>query len=177
MIKVPTFHFNTTLNRDVKLSDYQGMNVVLYFFPKDNTPGCILEAQDFRDSMAAFAALNTVILGVSRDILALHQNFKEKHAIPFELISDRDEKFCNHFQVIREKQLYGISYDSIVRSTFLINTQGEVVKEWREVSKVSGHVAEVLDAVRELEPKSDHYNVPTALLRAHRVRERSVNFN
>jgi peroxiredoxin Q/BCP len=175
MITVPTFHFNTTLNREVKLSDYKGMNVVLYFFPKDNTPGCILEAQDFRDSMPAFATLNTVIFGISRDILALHQNFKERHAIPFELISDRDERFCNHFQVIREKQLYGISYDSIVRSTFLINAQGEVVKEWRELSKVSGHVAEVLDAVRDLEPKPDHYHVPTALLRARTERERSIN--
>ncbi|MDQ2994292.1 MAG: peroxiredoxin [Pseudomonadota bacterium] len=176
MVKVPTFNFSTTLNRDVKLTDYRGMNIVLVFHPKDNT-GCIQEVSDFRARMQEFTALNTVVFGISRDSQSSHLHFKEKHSLPFEFISDRDERFCKHFDVIRAKKLAGITYDSIVRSTFLINTQGTVVKAWRNV-EVAGHVAEVLDTVRDLDKNENPNHVPAELLYGHKGElGRFVNMN
>jgi len=148
-MQVPDFKLATTLNRDIKLTDYAGQNIVLYFYPKDNTPGCTVEAQDFTASMSKFSKANTVILGVSRDSLAKHIKFKAKHCMPFELISDPESQLCEYFNVIKDKSLFGVSYKGIERSTFLINAKGEVVKEWRKV-KVRGHVDEVLSAVQEL---------------------------
>ncbi|MDQ2994325.1 MAG: peroxiredoxin [Pseudomonadota bacterium] len=149
MLHIPRFKLATTLGRDIKLADYAGQNIVLYFYPKDNTPGCTKESKDFRDSIAEFKKLNTVVFGVSRDPLASHAKFKEKHCMPFELISDHDEKLCRHFDVLKEKNLFGLKYVGLVRSTFLIDAKGDVVKEWRKV-KVIGHVADVLKAARTI---------------------------
>jgi peroxiredoxin Q/BCP len=126
-----------------------GKNVVIYFYPKDNTPGCTTEGQDFRDHSAAFTEANTVIFGVSRDSLRVHTNFKAKHEFPFELISDPDETLCKLFDVIKLKKLYGKEYMGIERSTFLIDSKGLLQKEWRKV-KVKGHVEEVLASVKAL---------------------------
>lgn len=161
MITVPAFSFNSELNGSVKLTDYQGMNIVLYFYPKDNTPGCLEVTEDFRNSLPEFSRLNTIIFGVSRDSVESHSDFKQKHAVPFELISDRDEKFCKHFQVIQEKSWRGITYDSIVRSTLLINPIGVVVNEWRGIN-VRGHVASVLDTVRKLSKQQNNDDMPQA---------------
>ena len=133
----------------VSLSEFRGRWVVLYFYPKDNTPGCTTEGQDFRDAHAEFAGLNAVIYGVSKDSLRTHANFKAKHEFPFELISDPDEALCRLFDVIKLKKLYGKEYEGIERSTFLIDAKGVLRQEWRKV-KVPGHVAEVLAAVRTL---------------------------
>lgn len=149
MIKVPTFKINSTDNNEINLQDYVGSNIVLYFYPKDDYAACIAEAEDFRDNLSEFWALNCHVFGVSRDSIESHRNFKEKYNLPFELLSDRDEKLCKHFNVIREKQWHDITYDSIVRSTFLINAKGEVVKEWRDV-KVETRVTNVLKELRKL---------------------------
>ena len=136
---------------DIKLSntDFVGKNLVVYFYPKDSTPGCTLEGQDFRDNFKKFKKLNTAILGVSRDSVKSHNNFKEKQSFPFELLSDPDEKMCKAFDVMKMKSMYGKQYIGVDRSTFLINDKGMVVKEWRSV-KVKGHVDEVLSAAEEL---------------------------
>ncbi len=134
-----------TLNRAALL----GQQVVLYFYPKDNTPGCTTEGQNFRDLQAAFAEVNTRILGVSRDSLRTHENFKAKQGFPFELISDADEQLCQLFDVIKPKKLYGKEYLGIERSTFLIDAQGVLRREWRAV-KVPGHAEQVLEAARAL---------------------------
>lgn len=149
MLKVPNFKLATTADHDIKLTDFAGQNIVLYFYPKDHTPGCTMEAKDFTANMSKFSKLNTVIFGVSRDSLPSHEKFKTKHCMPFELISDPDSKLCDYFDVIKEKKLFGVAFHGIVRSTFLINAKGEVVKEWRKV-KVRGHVDEVLNAIKEL---------------------------
>jgi len=146
---VPAFTCATTNNEAMTLSSLKGKNVVIYFYPKDNTPGCTQEGQDFRDSYDAFQASNTEIFGVSRDSIRVHNGFKAKHAFPFEFISDPDESLCKLFDVIKLKKLYGKEYMGIERSTFLINTDGILVQEWRKV-KVKAHVAEVLGAVNEL---------------------------
>jgi len=138
-----------TGNQDLSLSNFQGKNVVLYFYPKDNTPGCTTEGGDFRDSIKQFEKANTVILGVSRDSIRKHENFKSKQAYPFELLSDEDESLCKQFDVIKLKKLYGKEYLGIERSTFLIDGNGVLIREWRKV-KVKGHVAEVLSAVQNL---------------------------
>lgn len=147
---VPDFQWEATSNQKGHLSDFAGKNVVIYFYPKDSTPGCTLEGQDFRDAFAQFQALDTVILGVSRDSLKSHENFKCKQAFPFELISDKDETLCNLFDVIKQKSMYGKQVRGIERSTFLIDRKGVLRQEWRKVS-VKGHVAEVLDAVKSLD--------------------------
>jgi thioredoxin-dependent peroxiredoxin len=121
----------------------------LYFYPKDDTPGCTLEGKDFRDHHADFDKLKVRILGVSRDTLASHAKFRGKYALPFELVSDPDEQLCRQFDVIKEKNLYGKKVLGIERSTFLIDGSGVLRKEWRKV-KVDGHVAEVLAAAAEL---------------------------
>ena len=124
-------------------------NFVIDFYPKDNTPGCTQEGEDFRDLYKEFKKLKTEIYGVSRDSLKSHEGFKEKYKYPFELISDPEEKLCNLFNVIKEKNMYGKKYMGIERSTFLINKEGKLSAEWRKV-KVKGHAAEVLEEVKKL---------------------------
>jgi len=147
--KVKDFSLPATGDQTVKLSDFKGKNVVLYFYPRDNTPGCTLEGQDFRDNIRKFRARNTVVLGVSRDSVKSHEGFKTKQKFPFDLLADEDEKLCKQFDVIKEKNMYGKKVMGIERSTFLIDDKGVLRREWRKV-KVDGHVDEVLDAVKEL---------------------------
>jgi thioredoxin-dependent peroxiredoxin len=146
---VPDFEAKATGDKTIKLSDYRGKTVVLYFYPKDSTPGCTLEGQDFRDNIEYFTALNAVILGVSRDSLKSHENFKCKQAFPFDLLSDTDEALCQLFDVIKMKNMYGKQVRGIERSTFIIDPQGVLVKEWRKLS-VKGHCEQVLLALKEL---------------------------
>jgi len=129
-----------------RLSDYAGRWLVLYFYPKDHTPGCTTEAQDFRDLASGFEARGAAILGVSRDPVKSHQGFITKHRLPFPLVSDADEALCRAFDVIREKNLYGRRFMGIERSTFLIDPQQRVAEAWRKV-KVPGHAQVVLDAL------------------------------
>ncbi|WP_018865807.1 MULTISPECIES: peroxiredoxin [unclassified Thioalkalivibrio] len=130
-------------------ADFQGRIVVLYFYPKDNTPGCTNESRDFAANLDAFQGAGAVILGVSRDSVKSHENFRTKQELPFDLLSDGDETLCNAFDVIKMKNMYGKQVRGIERSTFLIDADGVLRKEWRKV-KVPGHVDEVLAAVREL---------------------------
>lgn|SRR5680860_343317 len=146
---VPDFEAAATGDQSVRLADLRGKNVVIYFYPKDDTPGCTTEGQDFRDQMKAFTELDTEIFGVSRDGLRAHENFRTKFEFPFHLISDKDETLCQLFDVIKPKKLYGKEYMGIDRSTFLIDQDGVLRKEWRGV-KVPGHVDEVLAAVKAL---------------------------
>lgn len=147
--KVPAFTLPATGDQTIKLSALKGKNIVLYFYPKDSTPGCTLEGQDFRDNIRKFSSRNTLILGVSRDKLASHERFKEKQNFPFDLLSDEDETLCKLFDVIKEKNMYGKKHMGIERSTFLIDEKGILRKEWRKV-KVKEHVNEVLEAVKAL---------------------------
>ena len=144
---VADFKCSATGDQTIHLKALRGQKVVLYFYPKDATPGCTTEGQDFRDLHAEFSHAGAVIFGVSRDSLASHEKFKQKQAFPFELLSDPDEELCRQFDVIREKNLYGRKYMGIERSTFLIDEQGRLREEWRKV-RVKGHVATVLDAVK-----------------------------
>lgn len=146
---VADFNAAATSGQQVSLCALKGQQVVIYFYPKDSTPGCTTEGQDFRDQHAAFQAANTVVFGVSRDGMKSHENFKCKQAFPFELISDKDEALCQLFDVIKLKRLYGKEYLGIDRSTFLIDAQGVLRREWRGV-KVPGHVDEVLAAAQAL---------------------------
>ncbi|MGR9073105.1 MAG: peroxiredoxin [Gammaproteobacteria bacterium] len=147
---LPDFEAPCTGNQTFRLSDYLGKNIVLYFYPKDSTPGCTSEGRDFRDNIKEFAALNTVIFGISRDSLRSHENFKSKQSFPFELLSDKDEEVCSLFDVIKMKNMYGKQVLGIERSTFLVDRQGNLAHEWRKV-KVKTHVEEVLEALRKLE--------------------------
>ncbi len=147
--KVPAFRLPATGEQEITLADCKGKNLVLYFYPKDSTPGCTTEGQDFRDRIHTFRRRNTIILGVSRDSLKSHENFKAKHALPFELLSDSDEKLCRLFDVIKEKNMYGRKVMGIERSTFLIDDKGVLRREWRKV-KVPGHVEDVLEAIKAL---------------------------
>lgn len=147
--KAPDFSLPATGERTLGLSDFEGRNLLIYFYPKDSTPGCTTEGQDFRDHFQTFQALNTDILGVSRDGVRSHENFRSKHGFPFDLLSDKDETLCRLFDVIREKSLFGKKSLGVERSTFLIDAQGVVRREWRKV-KVKGHVEEVLGAVKAL---------------------------
>ncbi len=146
---LPDIEVQATDDQNFKLSDLLGKNVVLYFYPKDNTPGCTTEGQDFRDHYEEFRKLNTEIFGVSRDSLKSHEGFKGKQCFPFDLIADPDETLCKLFDVIKEKTLYGKKYLGIERSTFLIDNKGVLRKEYRGV-KVDGHVATVLADVKKL---------------------------
>lgn len=141
-----------TGDQTLKLSGFRGKKIVLYFYPKDSTPGCTLEGQDFRDNKRKFSARNTVILGVSRDSVKSHENFKDKQAFTFELLSDPDEKLCTQFDVIKEKNMYGKKVVGIERSTFLIDEDGILIQEWRKV-KVKGHVEEVLEEIKTRDRK------------------------
>jgi thioredoxin-dependent peroxiredoxin len=134
---------------DFRLSDHRGEIVVLYFYPKDNTPGCTTEGEQFRDAYARFRRAGAIVVGCSRDSLKSHENFKAKMGFPFELIADTDEKLCTLFDVVKMKNMYGKQVRGIVRSTFLIDGGGKLAQEWRGV-KVPGHVDQVLAAVKAL---------------------------
>lgn len=146
---IPDFTAQLTNNKIFSLADYQGKNIVFYFYPKDNTPGCTTEGQDFRDLYSEFADNNTVIFGISKDSLKSHENFKAKFEFPFELISDEDEAVCKLFDVIKMKSMYGKQYLGIERSTFLVDSRGVLRQEWRKV-KVKDHAKEVLEVAQKL---------------------------
>lgn len=141
---VENFKLPSTGGRDFNLSDYLGKSVIIYFYPKDDTPGCTTEGQDFRDNWDVFDQRNCVVVGISRDSVKSHENFKSKMQFPFELLSDSNETVCGLFDVMKLKNMYGKQVLGIERSTFLIDTQGILRKEWRGV-KVPGHVQEVLE--------------------------------
>ena len=147
--KIKKFKVSATNELEIDSTDLIGKSYVIYFYPKDNTPGCTQEGEDFRDLYKEFKKLKTEIYGVSRDSLKSHEGFKEKYKYPFELISDTEEKLCNLFDVIKEKNMYGKKYMGIERSTFLINKEGKLSAEWRNV-KVNGHSAEVLEEVKKI---------------------------
>ena len=148
MAKVKNFEAAST-DGTFKLSDHSGHPVVLYFYPKDNTPGCTTEGMQFRDLYPKFAKLGAVVAGVSRDSLKSHENFKSKMGFPFPLLSDADEALCNQFGVIKMKNMYGKKVRGIERSTFVIDGAGKLAKEWRGV-KVPGHAEQVLEFVKTL---------------------------
>ncbi len=147
--RVADFSLPATGDRTVSLSDLAGRNVVVFFYPKADTPGCTREGQDFRDLYEQFRAANTEILGVSRDSVRAQENFSGKYDFPFPLLSDKDETLCRQFDVIREKNMYGRKVMGVDRSTFLIDASGVLRREWRGV-KVKGHAAEVLEAANSL---------------------------
>lgn len=146
---VGDFTADATGDKKVRLKDLRGQNVVIYFYPKDSTPGCTTEGRDFSNMHARFRRANTVILGVSRDSIASHEKFRAKQGFKFDLLSDPDEVLCKKFDVIQEKSLYGRKFMGIVRSTFLIDADGKLRREWRNV-KVKGHAEEVLEAAKSL---------------------------
>ena len=146
---VPDIELKVTGGGSLRLSDFRGRTLVLYFYPKASTPGCTQEGQDFRDAHADFVEKSAAILGASRDGLKAQDNFKAKQGFPFDLVSDTDEALCRLFDVIRPKKMYGRETLGVERSTFLIDHQGILRREWRGV-KVKGHVAEVLAAAQDL---------------------------
>ena len=146
---IPALTVATTQNETLKLRSLKGKNVIIYFYPKDNTPGCTTQGQNFRDAYKKFKNLNTEIFGVSRESIRSHQNFINKHEFPFDLISDPEEELCNAFDVIKEKNMYGRKYMGIERSTFIFDDKGKLRHEIRKV-KVKEHVDEVLALVKEL---------------------------
>lgn len=146
---VADFTLPATGGTSISLSALRGHPVVLYFYPKDSTPGCTAEAQQFRDLHPEFTRLGATVLGVSRDSLKSHENFKAKQSLPFELLSDTDETLCTQFSVIKLKKLYGKEVRGIERSTFVIDANGKLRRDWRGI-KVPGHAQEVLDYVRTL---------------------------
>ncbi len=145
--KIKNFSRPATGDKTLSLKDFSGKKVVLYFYPKDSTPGCTTEGQNFRDAKAKFTRQNTVILGVSRDSIKRHENFKAKQKFNFDLLSDEDESLCKQFDVIKLKKLYGREYMGVDRSTFLIGEDGILLEEWRGV-KVKEHVDQVLAACK-----------------------------
>ena len=147
--KVPDFTIAGTTDTTFTLSEHAGKNIIIYFYPKDSTPGCTTEGHDFAANIQAFGKLNTEIFGVSRDSMKSHENFKCKQEYPFELLSDEDEAVCNLFDVIKEKNMYGKKVMGIERSTFLIDEKGTLVAEWRKV-KVQGHIEQVLKTTKKL---------------------------
>jgi len=147
--KCPKFKAKCTSELNLSNEDFIGKNLVIYFYPKDSTPGCTTEGQEFRDNYKYFKKLNTEILGVSRDSIKSHENFKSKQAFPFELLSDPDEKVCRAFDVMKLKSMYGKEYIGVDRSTFLVCAKGIILKEWRSV-KVKGHVDDVLSTLKNL---------------------------
>ena len=147
--KCPKFKAECTSELNLSNEDFIGKNLVIYFYPKDSTPGCTTEGQEFRDNYKSFKKLNTDILRVSRDSIKSHENFKSKQEFPFELLSDPDEKVCKAFDVMKLKSMYGREYIGVDRSTFLVSAKGIILKEWRSV-KVKGHVEDVLSSVKNL---------------------------
>ncbi len=146
---ITDFELPATSDLTFKLSDHLGKNIIIYFYPKDSTPGCTTQGTEFRDFYAEFQAANTEIFGISRDSLKSHENFKAKYSFPFELLSDSEELACNLFDVIKMKNMYGKQVRGIERSTFAINKDGVLIHEWRKV-KVKGHVEEVLEFIKTL---------------------------
>ena len=146
---VPDFSLPSTGGNSFQLSSLRGKKVVLYFYPKDSTPGCTAEGADFRDRYPAFRRANCEVFGISRDSLASHERFKQKMEFPFELLADPDEAVCRRFGVMKLKQMYGKQVRGIERSTFVIGEDGALAREWRGV-KVPGHAQEVLDFVKTL---------------------------
>ena len=142
--KVPNFELEGTSNLAFNLKDFVGKYIIIYFYPKDSTPGCTNEGIDFTENIDKFKKLNVEIFGVSRDNLKSHENFKKKYNFPFELLSDNDESACNLFNVLKMKNMYGKKVRGIERSTFLINPEGKLIHEWRGV-KVNGHINEILE--------------------------------
>lgn len=146
---VADFELPSTGDKTFRLSEHSGKNILIYFYPKDNTPGCTLEGQNFRDNIEIFNSHNTLILGVSRDSVRVHENFKNKQSFPFDLLSDAEELACALFDVLHLKKNYGREYMGIVRSTFLIDTKGVLKNEWRNV-RVKEHLEQVLEVVEKL---------------------------
>ena len=146
--KISNFKAKSTNENEFILKDFQDGLLVLYFYPKDNTPGCTQEGIDFSSNYRKFKNLNTEIIGISKDNIKSHENFKKKYKYKFDLISDEDEKICKMFDVIKEKSMYGKKYMGIERSTFIIDKKGKLLKEWRKV-KVKGHVEEVLKFIKD----------------------------
>jgi len=149
MNKVQSITCVATSNLTVNIPDEKGSNIVLYFYPKDATPGCTTEGQDFRDNHKAFMKANAIVYGISKDTLAKHEKFKAKQEFPFELISDESGELCETFGVWQLKKFMGREYMGIVRSTFIISPNGDILKSWDKV-RVKGHVDEVLEAVQSL---------------------------
>ncbi len=147
--RVENFTLPATGEQNLSLSDFSDRSLIIYFYPKDNTPGCTREGQDFRDLYPQFKKAGAEILGVSRDTVRTHGNFRKKHEFPFHLLSDSDELLCRQFDVIHQKKLYGRTYMGIERSTFLIDSAGVLQQEWRKV-RVPGHAQAVLDALKAL---------------------------
>jgi peroxiredoxin Q/BCP len=145
--KCPKFSAEATNQQTISNKTYEDKNVVIYFYPKDSTPGCTTEGQEFRDNYKKFKKCNTEILGVSRESIKSHENFKSKENFPFELLSDQDEKVCKAFDVMKMKSMYGRQYMGVDRSTFIVNDKGKIIKQWRAV-KVKGHVQEVLETIQ-----------------------------
>jgi len=152
----PAFELPATGDQTLSLAGFEGRNLILYFYPKDSTPGCTQEGKDFSEHYAKFQALDTDILGVSRDGLKAHENFKAKQGFPFDLLSDKDETLCKAYDVLKVKKLYGREGIGVERSTFLINGDGILCRVWRKV-KVKGHVDEVLAAAAELPREQGAY--------------------
>jgi len=146
--KIPAFRGEATGGAAIASKDLAGQKFVLYFYPRDNTPGCTMESQDFRDLHAKFKRRKVRVIGISRDTLKSHERFKEKFDFPFELIADPDETICNLFGVMKDKNMYGKKVRGIERSTFLVDEKGVLLREWRKV-KVEGHAQEVLDSLKE----------------------------
>lgn len=146
---IPDFELESTGGKAFQLADYRGKKLIIYFYPKDNTPGCTTESQQFSDLYEQFKAFNCEIVGISRDNIKSHGSFREKLGLPFNLLSDSSEIACNHFGVMKLKNMYGKQVRGIERSTFLIDEQGKLIKEWRGV-KVPGHVDEVLSFIKTL---------------------------
>ena len=144
---VADFELPSTGNKNFKLSQHLQQTLIIYFYPKDATPGCTTQGQQFRDHYDEFKALNVEIVGISRDTLRSHENFKAKYQFPFELLADTEEIACKIFDVIKMKKMYGKEIRGIERSTFIINPQGNIIKEWRGV-KVDGHIAEILEFLK-----------------------------
>lgn len=145
----PTMTLQATSNKAIHLSDYKGNYLVVYFYPKDKTPGCTMEGKDFQKNHALFKKLNTEIIGVSCDSVKSHEGFKEKYCFDFDLVADVDGALCDYFGVLKMKSLFGVKFKGVERSTFLFNDKGKLVKEWRKV-KVTGHVDEVLKTIKEM---------------------------
>ena len=145
--KVPNFELEGTSNLSFNLSSFIGQFIVIYFYPKDSTPGCTNERIDFKDNINEFKKLNVEIFGISRDTIKSHENFKAKYNFPFELLSDTEEIACNLFGVIKMKNMYGKKIRGIERSTFLISPEGKLINEWRGV-KVNGHIKEILEVLK-----------------------------
>ena len=146
--RVENFTLPATGDQNLSLSDFSGRSLIIYFYPKDNTSGCTREGEDFRDLYTQFTDAGADILGVSRDSVKTHENFRNKHQFQFHLLSDSEELLCKQFDVIHQKKLYGRTYMGIERSTFLINPDGVLEREWRKV-RVPGHAQAVLDALRD----------------------------